>query len=693
MQNVPKICLHMIVKNESEIIVKLLKSVCSFIDYFVIVDTGSEDNTIQIISEFFDENEIPGKIWRTQFENFEKTRNYALQKCYKYKNEFDYILLLDADMELIIHDNVNIVELKKKLTHDAYYLIQENLSLAYKNFRLMKASVNYFYKGVTHEFITSTQKFSSDFLSKDEIKINDVGNGGCKKNKYERDIQLLENALKTDSKNDRYLFYLGNSYRDNNEYEKAIECYKKRIQLGGWEQEIWHCYYNIGTCYKKNNNMSEAINSWLDGFQHLPHRLEGIYEIIYYYRCKGKHLLAFHFYKMAQMHKDSIPNEDNELFLMKDVYRFKLDYEVSILGYYINIENSVMNRLCLELLNKNVPSYVENSTLSNLKFYALNLKKETSVGKLPLENLTQIGKNITKKHAFEYHPSTPSVCMHNNKLYVVVRFINYYIDQEGKYKSKNINGTYEPLSRVETRNICSVFHFDCNKLIKEDEFEIAYDNQFDCYYKGIEDMRLFSFKNELYFTGTTITKHPGLHTHIEYGKLDLENKRTYSCLLNIENKHPVEKNWVLFSNNDEIYIIYSWFPLTICKFDETLFDKKLCIRDVNIHKRVEVDNVFKLVRGSTNGVEIDDEIWFIVHIVSYEEKRHYYHMFVVLDKTDFSMKRYSCIFTFDKTRVEYTLGFVYKEDEKKCIIGYSTNDSNPNYYYVKKEDIEKMMYN
>ena len=62
----------MIVKNESEIIVKLLKSVCSFIDYFVIVDTGSEDNTIQIISEFFDENEIPGKIWRTQFENFEK---------------------------------------------------------------------------------------------------------------------------------------------------------------------------------------------------------------------------------------------------------------------------------------------------------------------------------------------------------------------------------------------------------------------------------------------------------------------------------------------------------------------------------------------------------------------------------------------------------------------------------------------
>ena len=58
MQIVPKICLNMIVKNESKIIVRLLKSVLRFIDYFVIIDTGSEDDTIQTIHDFFEENEI-----------------------------------------------------------------------------------------------------------------------------------------------------------------------------------------------------------------------------------------------------------------------------------------------------------------------------------------------------------------------------------------------------------------------------------------------------------------------------------------------------------------------------------------------------------------------------------------------------------------------------------------------------------
>ena len=46
------IYLNMIVKNESKIIERLLKSVLPIIDTYCICDTGSDDNTVEIINEF-----------------------------------------------------------------------------------------------------------------------------------------------------------------------------------------------------------------------------------------------------------------------------------------------------------------------------------------------------------------------------------------------------------------------------------------------------------------------------------------------------------------------------------------------------------------------------------------------------------------------------------------------------------------
>ena len=48
-----------------------------------------------------------------------------------------------------------------------------------------------------------------------------------------------------DITNEDALFYLGNSYLDSGQYQGAIDTYKKRIQVGGWKEEIWYCYYSI----------------------------------------------------------------------------------------------------------------------------------------------------------------------------------------------------------------------------------------------------------------------------------------------------------------------------------------------------------------------------------------------------------------------------------------------------------------
>ena len=99
MINNPTICLNMIVKNESKVILRLLQSVLSIIDAYCICDTGSTDDTVKIIEDFFQEKNIPGKIIHEPFINFSHNRNVALKAC---SGISDYVLLLDADMVLDI---------------------------------------------------------------------------------------------------------------------------------------------------------------------------------------------------------------------------------------------------------------------------------------------------------------------------------------------------------------------------------------------------------------------------------------------------------------------------------------------------------------------------------------------------------------------------------------------------------------
>ena len=69
--NTPKICLNMIVKNESTIITRLLNSVISLIDHYVICDTGSTDNTTQIIDDYFKDKNVSVSAVRKYAEELE----------------------------------------------------------------------------------------------------------------------------------------------------------------------------------------------------------------------------------------------------------------------------------------------------------------------------------------------------------------------------------------------------------------------------------------------------------------------------------------------------------------------------------------------------------------------------------------------------------------------------------------------
>ena len=86
------VCLNMIVKNEARVIEKCLASVKPLIDSWVIVDTGSSDDTQSIIRKYM--ADLPGELHEKPWVNFAHNRNEALQLA---KEKADYVLLIDAD--------------------------------------------------------------------------------------------------------------------------------------------------------------------------------------------------------------------------------------------------------------------------------------------------------------------------------------------------------------------------------------------------------------------------------------------------------------------------------------------------------------------------------------------------------------------------------------------------------------------
>jgi len=664
----PTICLNMIVKNESRIIQRLLESVINLIDTYCICDTGSTDNTTEIIETFFSTHNKPGKIIREPFKDFGYNRTFALKAVYEHMPEIDYVLLMDADMVLTGNclQDANIESFKQGLVCDHYHICQGDPKYYYKNVRIVRNNNLFSYWGVTHEYVNAPSNASIGVFDNETIFINDIGDGGAKGDKFERDISLLTKGLEDHPNNDRYTFYLANSLKDAGYYERAIETYRKRIEIGGWEQEVWYSHLNIGHCYMSLRQEEKAICAWLEGYEYYPRRLEGLYEIVKYYRERGKNSLAYWYYMMAKKSYETWGLSNDYLFLQKDIYDYKMDYEMTIIGYYKNDANINMNKLTMRVLNNpHVEDYIINNVMSNYKFYSeklLDAKQYQHQHNMDiLDTATHSLRDSIDKDCVA---STPSFVFCDNQLIVNVRYVNYKIDENGNYVNKE---------RIKTINAISVISTGVEWKIQS-EFILEYDKGANNYYVGLEDVRLYTENGEIYYNANR-----GLSGHsmvIEHGKIDIVAASTKeSIFLKKPVQRPIEKNWVMLpSASNTLSMVYEWFPnITIGQIKDGDF--------IETHS-IASPPVFRNLRGSTNGILVNGEIWILCHIVSYEDRRYYYNMIVRLKKDTYEVVNYTPYFTFEGEKVEYALGFQYTECDDSFWIGYSIYDRETRYINI-----------
>jgi len=636
-----KLILILMIKNESKIITRLLDSVINKVDGVCITDTGSTDNTIEIINNYFENiasqnsEEIPFKIYINQFENFGKTRSKSFKNAVDFAKTLNYPLtktwglLLDADM-ILKWGNLNINELGESL-HDSavatsrttspvgYKLFQCSPNLEHPNTRIVKLSENWICTGATHEYweiLNKPQEFLT--LDKSKIYISDIGDGGCKSDKFERDIRLLKEDLIENPRNPRSHFYIAQSYHCLNKPQESIEWYTSRIELGGWWQEIWYSMYQIQREYLKLGDITNFIKWGMKAWDYSKYRVENLYLIVKYYReLPSSQYLAYHYYLLAK----SVKKPQEALFLETKIYDYLLDYEGCILNYYVNSKSGL--QILVNYLNKEKNDFTD-------KFYNDLHWYTPKVGELGISENIGFSQIINNE---EFVSSSVSKLgeFHN------FRMVNYKINPDGSYSYPN--------NKVKTINkIGKINNLEyLNYVSPNPELNII----------GLEDLRLFNFENNLHFTATE--KQGNGKIRVVMGEIEnnsVINKKVLEPPKSLAspNSPNCEKNWLPVIHNDKLHFIYNYHPLSIGVVDSR--------NELNIVLKHQTPKFWQYLRGSSVPFYTESEIWFLAHCVNYTTPRKYYHCIVVLNKSDLSPKKYSLPFVFfGSPSIEYCLSF------------------------------------
>lgn len=267
----PSICLTMIVKDEARVIRRCLDALKPFIDHALIIDTGSTDETPQLISEV-----LPNAtVEFSEFVSFQHNRTELLERARIVYPDADYHLMIDADDTWVSQDGFEWPDLKE----DLYHLEHRLGNLSWWRPQIMRANKPFRYGGVAHEKLECDEGFTVDRL--EGVRIQCGSDGARRVNeplkKYERVADQLQADHYENPQDKRTVFYLAQSYRDSLQRKKALYYYEMRAQMGGWPEEVWYSKYQIGRLREMLAfSTEEVLQAYLDAYVTRPGRSESM---------------------------------------------------------------------------------------------------------------------------------------------------------------------------------------------------------------------------------------------------------------------------------------------------------------------------------------------------------------------------------------------------------------------------------
>jgi glycosyltransferase involved in cell wall biosynthesis len=667
----------MIVKNEADRIERCLSSVLPSVKAVAILDTGSTDDTKEIIQRVCEDHSVPYVIAEGPFENFSQARNLAFEVARDYNTGdrwCQFALLVDADMELVV-DNPHALMLldANALSYD---MMQKAGAVSYANRRIVNLSwPTSPYVGVTHEYLdvpAAGMITGASFI--------DHADGSNRADKYPRDAKLLEDALKEDPNNGRYLYYLGNTYRDWGRYDLAIEAYRKRIALGGWEEETHSAMMNLATCLKDTLDEAGFVLGMLDAYRFRPSRAEPLYDLAKQYREKGHNHPALLFAKAGT----NLKRPDDLLFVNDFVYSHGLRYEYSIAGYYDEKERGRAFEVTDDLaLDKTCPEAFRWSARNSLYHFTKPLKEHC-----PSFNPKQL--QFTPPSG--YTAMNPSVEECNGKITCNIRCVNYKIDEHGRYMIGPLECNDAP---IDTRNFLARLD---TKLDVKDVAEIIWDRPPAAFPQvtGLEDIRLYRSRRsrrsrgELWFSACVRECSPNGTCQQARGRLEMwrDNLRADGPtewrvaawqIMSGEDKH--EKNWMPLPRDgvqDFVYRLNEIVHADASPSGATIYQNG-----------IYTDNI----SGGSQLIVFRGGRLAVVHeaLTGPDGKRTYWHRFAYFDH-DGTFRRLSMPFVFLDRQIEFCAGLAQHPNMNDLILSFGVRDAEAWIATVSQEDVAQLLW-
>lgn len=336
----PTICLATVCKNEEGCIERLLESVHQFIDYWVIVDTGSTDRTCEIIEEYFRKKGIPGELhhdeWVSMGHNKTRMMEYA-------KGKTDYLIHIDADDYMVGQVDKN--DLKEG--YHAFFFGAIRGATKYKTWVIFDNRVTWRFIGVAHTLIKCVEIpiFQTLDLSENPYYMVSVLDGGARSHdpeKYYKDAlslqkQFFDTLLEDpDDLNMRSVFYTAQSYFDCGRAEEALKWYRLYTKMDNrWIEEEFESHMRISRCMMSLGwDIKKIEKQMLVAIRIFPDRAETFFRLGMHCNSVKEFDLAYKYLKEAS--NKSLEEVQGKYLLFVDSYAYgsAVKDELSVACYW-----------------------------------------------------------------------------------------------------------------------------------------------------------------------------------------------------------------------------------------------------------------------------------------------------------------------------------------------------------------------
>jgi FkbM family methyltransferase len=297
--NLINLCI--MVKNGGDLFEKVLTQNLPVIDRWTILDTGSTDNTIEIINKVL-VGKKKGNLYQEPFINFRESRNRCLDLAGK---SCKFNLMLD-DTYIIKGNLRNFLNLVRgDQFSDSFSLLIRSDDVEYYSNRVTKSKNKLRYIYTMHEVIQKDDNVNV-VIPIDQSYIYDeradyMNDRTMSRKDY--DLKCLFEMLEEDPDNSRHIYYVAQTYNLIEKHELAAEYFHKRAfhPNEGFFQEKYDALFEMTRIYnfKLNKPWDECEKYYKLLIEWEPERPEPFYFMAVHYHLEGNNDKAYELFKKS----------------------------------------------------------------------------------------------------------------------------------------------------------------------------------------------------------------------------------------------------------------------------------------------------------------------------------------------------------------------------------------------------------